>query len=105
MSTSVSPSAPFCVIFNPTAKGEKARHIRRRLETLPSCALKPTFAAGAARILAAEGVRSGCGTILAVGGDGTVNEVLNGIADVEEGFSRCRFALLPVGTVNVFARE
>src|ERR1019366_3034695 len=36
---------------------------------------------------------------------GTLNEVLNGIGDVANGFERARLAVLPLGTVNVFARE
>ena len=43
--------------------------------------------------------------IAAAGGDGTVNEVLNGIGDAPDGFERACLGVLPVGTVNVFARE
>ena len=42
---------------------------------------------------------------MAAGGDGTVNEVLNGLGDVPDGFERARLGVLPLGTVNVFARE
>ena len=42
---------------------------------------------------------------MAAGGDGTVNEVLNGIGDTANGFDRARLGVLPLGTVNVFARE
>ena len=42
---------------------------------------------------------------MAAGGDGTVNEVLNGIGDAPDGFARARLGVLPLGTVNVFARE
>src|SRR6185295_4012221 len=38
-------------------------------------------------------------------GDGTVNEVLNGICDVDGALERTRFAVLPFGTFNVFAKE
>jgi YegS/Rv2252/BmrU family lipid kinase len=54
--------------------------------------------------LGAEAVREGFDTIVAAGGDGTINEVVNGIGD-ENGFARVRFGVLPLGTVNVFARE
>lgn len=95
-----------CVIFNPAARGEKARRFRRHLDTIgSSCTLKLTSAAGDARRLAAEAVREGFDIIAAAGGDGTMNEVLNGIGDVPGGFDRCRLAVLPLGTVNVFARE
>ncbi len=38
--------------------------------------------------------------LIVVGGDGTINEVLNGITD----FSRIRFGLIPTGSGNDFAR-
>jgi YegS/Rv2252/BmrU family lipid kinase len=67
--------------------------------------LKLTAAAGDARRLAAEAVGEGFEVIVAAGGDGTLNEVLNGIGDAPEGFARARLGVLPLGTVNVFARE
>lgn len=95
-----------CIIFNPAARGEKAAHFRDHLAALSSrVTLKPTYAAGAGRTLAAEAVREGFETIVAAGGDGTLNEVLNGIGDEPDGFARARLGLLPLGTVNVFARE
>ncbi|MBI3875564.1 MAG: diacylglycerol kinase family lipid kinase [Verrucomicrobia bacterium] len=95
-----------CVIFNPTAKGDKARHFRRHLSDFAGdVALKPTTAAGHGRMLAAEAINEGFDTLVAAGGDGTVNEVLNGIGDAPNGFARARLAVLPLGTVNVFARE
>ena len=69
------------------------------------CAFKATAAPGDARRLAAEAVRDGFESIVAAGGDGTVNEVLNGIGDAPDGFARARLGVLPLGTVNVFARE
>ncbi len=95
-----------CVIFNPTARGNKARHFRRHLDTIGAdCALKQTAAAGGARPLAAEAIAEGFETVVAAGGDGTLNEVLNGIGDVPGGFDRIRLGVLPLGTVNVFAKE
>jgi len=95
-----------CVIFNPAARGEKARRFRRHLDDLGAQAtLKLTAAAGDARRLAVEALSEGFEIIVAAGGDGTLNEVLNGLGDVPEGFARARLGLLPLGTVNVFARE
>jgi diacylglycerol kinase (ATP) len=95
-----------CVIFNPAARGLKAAKFRSHLAALSSeCTLKPTFVAGGGRALAAEAVREGFEIVVAAGGDGTVNEVLNGIGDVPESFARVRLAVLPLGTMNVFARE
>jgi diacylglycerol kinase (ATP) len=94
------------VIFNPAARGEKARRFRRQLDAIGAqCAFKATTAPGIARRLAAEAVRDGFDLIAAAGGDGTVNEVLNGIGDAPDGFARARLGVLPLGTVNVFARE
>jgi diacylglycerol kinase (ATP) len=95
-----------CIIFNPAAKGDKARRFRRHLDDIGAQArLKLTTAAGDARRLAAEAVTEGFDTVVAAGGDGTVNEVLNGIGDGPNGFEKSRLAVLPLGTVNVFARE
>jgi YegS/Rv2252/BmrU family lipid kinase len=95
-----------CVIFNPTARGEKARRFRRHLDAIGAeSTLKLTAAAGDARRLAAEAVGDGFEVIVAAGGDGTLNEVLNGLGDAPDGFARARLGLLPLGTVNVFARE
>jgi diacylglycerol kinase (ATP) len=94
------------VIFNPAARGEKARRFRRQLDAIGTqCALKATTAPDDARRLAAEAVTDGFDLIVAAGGDGTVNEVLNGIGDTTNGFDRARLGVLPLGTVNVFARE
>ena len=95
-----------CVIFNPTAQGDKARLFRRHLGEIGArCVLKQTVAAEDARRLAADAVREDFEIIVAAGGDGTINEVLNGIADVPDGLQRARLGVLPLGTVNVFARE
>ncbi len=95
-----------CVIFNPSARGEKAKKFRRHLDEIRrGCELKPTQAPEHARRLAAEAVRDGFETVIAAGGDGTLNEVLNGIGDVPDGFDKTRLGVLPLGTVNVFARE
>src|SRR5437764_5792765 len=95
-----------CVIFNPAARGEKARRFRRHLEEIGTeSELKLTTSPGDARRLATEAVLEGFQTVVAAGGDGTLNEVLNGIGDAPEGFERARLGILPLGTVNVFARE
>lgn len=39
-------------------------------------------------------------TLIALGGDGTINEVINGIAD----FSKVTFGYIPIGSSNDFAR-
>jgi YegS/Rv2252/BmrU family lipid kinase len=95
-----------CVIFNPAARGNKARRFRKFLNELSQqCALKATTAPGDARRFAHAAVATGYDVIAAAGGDGTVNEVLNGIGDEPDGFAKTRLGVLPLGTVNVFARE
>ncbi len=67
--------------------------------------MRLTGGQGQARQLAAQAVREGFATIVAAGGDGTANEVVNGMADVPQGLASARLGIVPLGTVNVFARE
>lgn len=95
-----------CVIFNPVARGNKARQFRAHLQEIGrEATLRETHAPGDATRLAASAVEAGFDTIVAAGGDGTLNEVLNGLAATPGGLERARLGLLPLGTVNVFARE
>jgi diacylglycerol kinase (ATP) len=93
--------SPILVIINPTARSERARALCRKIEHLSSRAfVRITNAPGEARALAREAAADGCERIVAAGGDGTINEVVNGIAG-----SRTALGLLPLGTMNVFATE
>ena len=53
--------------------------------------------------LARDAVAAAADLVVAAGGDGTLNEVLNGVAH-DDGLTRCRLGILPVGTGNDFAR-
>jgi diacylglycerol kinase (ATP) len=92
------------VIFNPAARGEKSRRMRLLIEEKARAdngvTFTPTRASGDATRLASEAVADGYQVVVAAGGDGTVNEVCNGI-----GTSGVALGVLPLGTVNVFARE
>lgn len=95
-----------CVIFNPTAKGDKARRFRERLSEIGRDAtLIQTRHAGDASGLAAQAVKDGFDTVVAAGGDGTLNEVLNGLVRASNAATPVRLGHIPLGTVNVFARE
>jgi diacylglycerol kinase (ATP) len=62
-----------------------------------------TVAAGDAAALARAAVEDGYDHVLAVGGDGTLNEVVNGVAQVPHGFDAVTLGVIPVGTGNDFA--
>jgi len=92
------------VIYNPVAGPKIATKIDR-IHALLSARGIPfeivkTSGAGDAVLLAKEFAYAGADTVIAVGGDGTVNEAANGLAG-----SRTRLAVIPHGTANVFAQE
>lgn len=95
-----------CVVFNPFACGERAKRFRQLLAEIgPRAELRPTTGPGAARAIAEDAVKSGHELVIAAGGDGTVYEVLNGIADVPGGLDQTTLGVLPLGTANVLAHE
>ncbi|HEY0083747.1 MAG TPA: diacylglycerol kinase family protein [Pyrinomonadaceae bacterium] len=59
-----------------------------------------TNAPGDATRLAATSVRDGAGEVIVSGGDGTINEALQGLVG-----GRVRLGIWPAGTANVLARE
>ena len=58
---------------------------------------------GHASLLAGEAVERGQPVVVAVGGDGTVNEVLHGLVQALDGSDRTALGVLPIGTGNDFA--
>lgn len=89
------------VILNPAARSERARRWRKRVEQLARGAvLCATTCVGEAQSLARRAALEGYEKIVAAGGDGTINEVVNGLAGTD-----AALGLLPMGTVNVFATE
>ncbi|MBA3273781.1 MAG: diacylglycerol kinase family lipid kinase [Chthoniobacterales bacterium] len=88
-------------MLNPAARGERAKRLRANVEELAEkVVVRCTNRAGHAVTLAREAAREGFEKIVAAGGDGTINEVVNGIAG-----SDAALGLLPLGTMNVFAAE
>jgi YegS/Rv2252/BmrU family lipid kinase len=63
--------------------------------------LRETEGEGDARDFAREACERRLDFVAAMGGDGTINEAINGIAEQEH---RPLFGLIPLGTVNDFAR-
>ena len=62
-----------------------------------------TVSEGDATRMAADAVRDGYDRLIVAGGDGTLNDVLNGVGLVEGGFARVTFGVIPLGTGNDFA--
>lgn len=92
------------LIANPVAGGDARPRIARAVAWFEAhgCAVELclTGARGDARAAAAAARNAGFDRIVACGGDGTLNEVLNGLAP-----SPVPVAFLPSGTVNVLALE
>ncbi len=90
------------VILNPRAGVlDTARDWKKRVESVVGhWPIRVTSHAGEAEALTKHAVKEGFGFIVAAGGDGTVNQVANGI-----GGSNVVLGILPLGTVNVFAME
>ncbi|KIH99891.1 DeoR faimly transcriptional regulator [Streptomonospora alba] len=57
-----------------------------------------------ARELARQAADAGYELVISLGGDGTVNEVVNGLLSTPEHLERPSFAALPGGSANVFVR-
>ena len=94
------------IVFNPTAgQAGSLEHdilIARDLwrEHGWEVELRPTRGPGDGTRIAREAAALGYDIVVAAGGDGTVNEVINGLAG-----TRTALGALPVGTVNVWVRE
>ncbi|HZN10970.1 MAG TPA: diacylglycerol kinase family protein [Blastocatellia bacterium] len=78
--------------------------INERLrERLGALEIVMTAAPGDAEEAGAEAARDGCDRLFVAGGDGTLNEALNGVAGVAGGLAQVTFGLIPLGTGNDFA--
>lgn len=95
------------LIYNPTsgrrrhrrfADVERAAHILR--DAGIATELAPTTAPNSATDVARKAVEQRRGMVIACGGDGTINEIVNGLAG-----SDVPMALLPAGTANILAKE
>jgi YegS/Rv2252/BmrU family lipid kinase len=98
---------PPLIILNPAAQSERAVRLTDRLARVCTGAeIRLSERPGDGERIARAAVGEGYTTIVAAGGDGTINEVVNGIAGmVSLGKPKPILGILPVGTMNVFALE
>jgi diacylglycerol kinase (ATP) len=96
--------SPVILIANPAAKRASKGKIEKAAELVRSAGHRVLVYLTVKRGDAEDYARkaSGCGgaLVIAAGGDGTFNEVINGLAG-----SDARMAILPMGTTNVLAKE
>ncbi|MBI1802380.1 MAG: diacylglycerol kinase family lipid kinase, partial [Chloroflexi bacterium] len=93
------------LIYNPAAGQrdqraaveEAAEHLRSRGWIVT---LRETQKPGDAQAYAREAVAAGLDAVIVAGGDGTINEAVNGLA-----YSEVALGVLPSGTANVWAQE
>lgn len=92
------------LIANPVSGGDARLRIHAAQTSLRKLGAEVdlclTKARGDARIVAAQALSEGYDRIVVAGGDGTLNEVVNGVTSPD-----LPIAFLPLGTVNVFALE
>lgn len=92
-----------CIILNPSAGGVRdLDEVVARFGRLPDAEIRLTNKRGSAARFAKTALRKGRELIIAAGGDGTLNEVINGIG---ENAGAARVGLIPLGTGNDFARS
>ena len=96
------------IIYNPTSGREAfKKHLPAVLEKLEIAGYETschaTTGAGDATFAAIEAVKREFDVVIAVGGDGTLNEVVSGVSQCEKE-KRPKIGLIPMGTTNDFAR-
>lgn len=94
------------LIINPTAGRERAKYhkenLRRQLESMfDDVELRETEKAGDATLWAKEAALIGFDAVFSMGGDGTLNETINGLAQANKPID---FGFIPLGTINDLAR-
>lgn len=104
-----APARRVVVIRNPVAGRWRGRRFQAALDALAAhgCRvdLRETGAPGDATRIATE-VAAEADIVVAAGGDGTINEVLTGLAAAASaGGGGAALGIIPLGTANVFAAE
>jgi diacylglycerol kinase (ATP) len=106
MALMLPPQPRVLILFNPFAG--QAYNLKQTLESAAdiwrskgwNVEVRPTKAPGDATVQARGAAECGYDVVVAAGGDGTVNEVVNGLIG-----THVALAVLPIGTVNIWARE
>jgi diacylglycerol kinase (ATP) len=96
------------LIVNPVSGSDSGpdylRSINERLrEWVGDMDIVMTVAPGDALRAGEQAARAGYDHLFVAGGDGTLNQVLNGVARVEGALSSVTFGMIPLGTGNDFA--
>ena len=100
---------PIKLIYNPTAgKGQAGKNLPKVQAMLAQHAfdyqLHLTEGPGHALELAHQAAKEDCDVVVAAGGDGTINEVINGLMKINpNGRKRPVLGVLPIGRGNDFA--
>ena len=106
----MSDTETFLAVVNPAAGGGRCRQlVPAALNRLRTGGIKlevvETSAPGSGSDLARDAYARGYRKFIAVGGDGTSYEIVNGLFPREESDERATLAFLPLGTGNSFLRE
>src|SRR5438552_9362753 len=95
------------LVYNPIS-GSRRKHRLSDVETVKSILaaagveveVAPTRAASDAAAQVRMAIREGCDTIVACGGDGTIHDVLQGLAG-----KNAALGIIPLGTANAMAHD
>ena len=106
MRASLTPDFQVLIVYNPTAG--QSPDLQNTLDRVANLwrdlgwqvQIAATTSPGDATTKARQASQSGYHAVVAAGGDGTVNEVMNGLVGTQTALG-----VLPLGTVNIWARE
>ncbi|MDQ2105670.1 diacylglycerol/lipid kinase family protein [Azospirillum isscasi] len=104
------PRRRFLVIHNPVAGPRRARRLRAVLAVLEqrygaAVTLQATGGRGDAEAMARAVAPGAFDAVIAAGGDGTINEVVNGLGARGAEGAAIPLGVVPLGTANVLAHE